>query len=93
MTKVYVDWKNEEILSEREMEEMYRDMLDLERDFATESFERFCENCDYVKVLIEIITAKDKQEVLDSIEERYGRYIEDQLNDIYEEITLDISGV
>lgn len=94
MTKIYVDWSNEEILSEKEMNKRYEEMLDLETDLGRKTFKEFYEYGGFnavVEKLIEIITAKDKdkEEIINSLRERYGRYIEDQLSNIYEKVILD----
>jgi hypothetical protein len=92
MTKIYVGWDNEEILSEKEMNKRHEEMLDLETDLGRKTFKEFYEYGGYnavIEKLIEIITAKDKEEIINSLRERYGRYVEDQLSNIYEKVILD----
>lgn len=88
---VYVNWTDGEILSEKQMNKRYEELLDLTEELGKYSFEEFCENDGFYEseALIQIITAEDKQEVINSLLLEYKRYINNRLIDIYDKIILD----
>ena len=88
MMTVYINWENQEVLTEKEIDEKRREALDLTEVLGRSAFKDFCDYDGY-RYLIDIITAEDKEEAVNSLMVTYAEYINDQLDDIYEEIILD----
>ena len=95
MMTVYVDWENQEILTEKQLNERRKELLNLTGELGKRNFEGFYEEVkdfdiiDIIEILIDLITVDDNQETIDSLWKKYKKYVDNQLDNIYEKIILD----
>lgn len=91
MMTVYVNWENQEILTQEKLDEKRDKLLDLTKELGKDNFEEFYDSEGYYKIeyLIEIMVAEDKQTAVEDLMTSYEFYVDNQLNINYEKITLD----
>ena len=95
MMTVYVDWENQEVLTEKQLNERRKELLNLTGELGKCNFVGFYEEVknydiiDITEILIDLLTVDDNQETIDFLRKRYKKYVDNQLDNIYEKIILD----
>ena len=96
---VYANWREEEIITEKEykerLEERKTDKSDFEEyvsDFLSDDIESYFEDkgerIDYARVFN--LTEKERKEIIDGMRESFKNQVEQDLSEEWEEVEIDI---
>lgn len=96
---VYVNWKDEEIITEKDYKEKIKEIKkdkenfdDYKSSYLNDYIEEFIDSSPYVKNFETVFnfTETERQKILDEIKEGYEIQVEEDLSDEWEEVEIDI---
>lgn len=96
---IYVNWREEEIITEKEYKEKLKEMKkdkesfnDYKTDYLNEYIEDFIDKSSYPKNFETVFnfTETERQKILDEIKEGYEIQVEEDFSEEWEEIEIDI---
>ena len=96
---VYVNWREEEIITEKEYKEKIKEVKkdkenfdDYKSSFLNDYIEEFIDKSPYVKNFETVFnfTEADRQKILEDIREGYENQVEEELSEEWEEVEIDI---
>ena len=96
---VYVNWKEEELITEKEYKEKIKEVKedkanfdDYKSSYLDNYIEEFIDRSPYVKNFETVFnfTEAERQKILDEIKEGYRIQVEEDFSDDWEEVEIDI---
>ena len=96
---IYVNWREEEIITEKEYKEKIKEIKkdkenfnDYKSSYLEEYIEDFINRSSYVKAFETVFyfTEAERQQILDDIREGYENQVEEDFSDEWEEVEIDI---
>ena len=96
---VYVNWREEEIITEKEYKEKIKEVKkdeenfdDYKSSYLNDYIEDFIDASPYIKNFETVFnfTEADRQKILEDIREGYENQVEEELSDEWEEVEIDI---
>lgn len=96
---VYVNWKDEEIITEKDYKEKIKEIKkdkenfdDYKSSYLNDYIEEFIDRSPYAKNFETVFnfTETERQKILDEIKEGYEIQVEEDLSDEWEEVEIDI---
>ena len=96
---IYVNWEEEEILTEKEYKEKLKEAKkdkenfeDYKSSYLNEYIEAFIDRTPYAKNFETVFnfTEAERQKILDEIKEGYEIQVEEDFSDEWEEVEIDI---
>ena len=96
---VYVNWKEEELITEKEYKEKIKEVKedkanfdDYKSSYLDNYIEEFIDRSPYVKSFETVFnfTEAERQKILDEIKEGYEVQVEEVFSDDWEEVEIDI---
>ena len=96
---VYVNWRDEEIITEKEYKEKLKEIKndkenfdDYKSSYLNDYIEDFIDKSPYAKNFETVFnfTKAERQRILDEVKEGYENQVEKDMNDNWEEVEIDI---
>ena len=96
---VYVNWKEEEIITEKEYKEKIKEVKkdkenfnDYKSSYLNDYIEEFIDRSRYPLNFETVfnLTEAERQKILDEIKEGYENQVEEELSEEWEEVEIDI---
>ena len=96
---VYVNWREEEIITEKEYKAKIKEVKEDKENFddyrvsyLNDYIEEFIDKSPYVKNFETVFnfTEAERQKILDEIKEGYENQVEEELSEEWEEVEIDI---
>ena len=96
---VYVNWRDEEIITEKEYKAKLKEIKedkdifdDYKGFYLNDYIEEFIDNSCYIKNLETVFnfTEAERKEILNEIKEGYENQVEEDMNDDWEEVEIEI---
>lgn len=96
---VYVNWREEEIITEKEYKEKIKEVKkdeenfdDYKSSYLNDYIEDFIDASPYIKNFETVFnfTEADRQKILEDIREGYENQVEEEFSDEWEEVEIDI---
>jgi hypothetical protein len=96
---VYVNWREEEIITEKEYKEKIKEVKkdkenfeDYKNSYLEDYIEGFINRSSYAKNFETVFnfTETERQKILDEVKEGYENQVEEELSEEWEEVEIDI---
>ena len=96
---IYVNWREEEIITEKEYKEKIKKLKESKEDFAdykssylNEYIEDFLSTSPYAENFATVFefTEAERQKILDEVKEGYEKQVEEDFSDEWDEVEIDI---